>query len=379
MVDTMQLSPGALLRESLNRTGHMERLDAEQRARAGDPASMRDLERATLVSGASRFERLNSWGRSSHDYSKLTPKGYLAYLAWVLEDVLGEGWAPSVAIMIPSNQEQEHHKWLGQIPQFRKWIGARQAKGMPVYAIDINNDVYEDTLDFDVEDFRYDKSGQILMRIGEFGKRARAHWEKILTSDVIVANPKSFDGTAFFGTSHVFVAGGTTMKNDLDKTILSQLAVTDPSKPTTQECVDIMLAIASYFYTYVDNQAEPINGDARKFAVMVPPHLWARFHAATQVERLNFGQDNTLKVQDFNFRAIPNPRLDDTAHVIYVFREDSLMRPFIAQDVNGVETQFLGAGSEVAFRENKYLFGAKAVRGVGPGAWFHAIRATLSS
>ena len=38
----------------------------------------------------------------------------------------------------------------------------------------------------------------------------------------------------------------------------------------------------------------------------------------------------------------------------------------------------LGAGSEEEFKNNRWIFGCKTIRAVGPGLWHYAIRATLS-
>ena len=97
----------------------------------------------------------------------------------------------------------------------------------------------------------------------------------------------------------------------------------------------------------------------------------------------NSGSTNTVAEgnQRYNSRldldVIPNSRLTGST-VGYAFRTDSPMKPFIALEPVMPEFQFIGGGSEHAFKTNQYVAGIKAINEVDYGQWAHAIKFTLS-
>lgn len=345
------------------------------------------LVRATdMVKGQGTVERMaGSWGRSGHDYSAITVKGFLSYLFKPLEEDVGGSWATKVGLVIPSNQKTETHKWLGNYPLPRVWVGNRQLNSMPLSSMTITNEIYESTVDFDVEDFRFDKTGEIMVRLGEAGIRARQHWET-LTTAVLLANGNCYDGKAFFATNHYNIgsASAGSQSNLFTNLTLAALNSSTPEAPTQQEFVNAVMSVIQKFYGFQDHVGAPVNGNARKFLVMVPPNMWGAAKTAITAARLNYGQDNPLLLQDYSVEVVPNGWLTTTAvgattntKTIYVFRVDSNFRPIVLQDVSGWESQFLGPGSEQAVMKNKLIFGLKAVRAAAVGAWEHAISATF--
>ena len=84
-----------------------------------------------------------------------------------------------------------------------------------------------------------------------------------------------------------------------------------------------------------------------------------------------------LKKQRMSLDVIPNSRLTGST-VGYAFRTDSPMKPFIALEPVMPEFQFIGGGSEHAFKTNQYVAGIKAINEVDYGQWAHAIKFTLS-
>lgn len=336
--------------------------------------------------GAGAVEKLaGTWGKDAHSYSSMVVKGYLAALFKPLEDDVGAGWAQRVGITIPSNQETETYRFLGNPPQIRKWVGMRQTKFMPQFAQTIANDTYEGTLDFPVNDFRFDKSGQIALRMGELGIRARQHWD-ILGTQVILNNPVCYDSQTLFVTTAIHTqGGGFNQKNSLTSADLSALSVSNPANPTQQEMAAAIMAVVAYFFTYQDQTGSPLNGDARQFLVIVPPNLWSPAVTAIRAARLNFGQDNPLKEQDYSVDVVPNGWLttgfvgsSSNTNTFYVARVDSQFRPIVFQDVTGWEAQMLGPGSDATVMRDRIIYGLRAVRGSGPGEWAHIIKATMS-
>ena len=292
------------------------------------------------------------------------------------EGILGGMWGSMLSFYNKSDQESETYKFLGLPPEMREWAGDRLEKSFNIYSQTISNKTYEFTLPIDVDDVRRDKTGQILMRVGQTAQRAASHWEKLLT-DLINTNPTCYDGVAFFATTHVSGDSGT-QENDLDSSDVGALNVTTAAAPTRDEAIDIIIGLAQYMYGYKDDKGVPMNGDAKEFAIMVPPKMIGAFKAATNVDLALAGARNILSAQDFNVRAFANPRLTASDNIVYFFRIDSEAKPFIMQEELPLQAQLVGAGSEEEFKFNRWLFGGKAIRNVGPGLWQHAIKATLS-
>ena len=98
-----------------------------------------------------------------------------------LEQDLGASWVPAITNMFPSDQSSETYNWLGQVPRMRVWTGGRNAKTFNQFTYTIKNVKYEDTLEIEVQDLERDKSGQIMVRIGELAEAANSHWASLLS------------------------------------------------------------------------------------------------------------------------------------------------------------------------------------------------------
>lgn len=325
----------------------------------------------------------STWSKGGHTYSEMVVKGYLAALFKPLEDDVGAGFATRIGMTISSNQPEEDYRTLGPPPQVREWIGMRQTKFMPFNELKIPNKTYEATLDFTLNDFRFDKSGQIMLRMAELGTRARQHWD-VLATNVLLTNPTSLDGNALFASNHTW-GGGFTNNNILTSAQVPALAVSNPAFPTQQEMVAAIMGVVQQSYTYQDQTGSPLNGAARQFVVVVPPNLWGPAVTAIRAARLNYGQDNPLLEQDFSIDVIPNGWLTtgfvgnaQNTSTFYVFRTDSAARAIALQDVTGWEAAMLGPGSDTTTMSDRVIFGLRAVRGSGAAYWEHAIMATLS-
>jgi len=141
-----------------------------------------------------------------------------------------------------------------------------------------------------------------------------------------------------------------------------------------------ILDVIAYMFSYKDDQGEPINENARNFAVMVPVNMWAATLQACTKNNLNVGtgvRDNPLMSPAFNVEPVVNPRLS-TDTVFYVFNTDSATKPFILQEEDGVKVDAIAEGSEEEFKNRRHLYGVSAIRNVGYGFWQHAAHCTTS-
>lgn len=294
-----------------------------------------------------------------------------------LEQNLGNTWVPQVSMLFTSDQESENYKWLGQAPAMREWIGGRQAKGFRENGIVIANKKYESTMEVPVDWLRRDKTGQIMVRIDEQAERANAHWAKLLAQLVIDGESKvCYDGQFFFDTDHSEGDSGT---QDNDITV----DVTTTTAPTAGEMETAILKAVSQIIGFKDDQGEPMNENAMKFLVMVPVPFMSAAAAAlgsTIIVDASTSRSNTIltlsSMAGFQIGLAVSPRLTWT-NKLAVFRADGSVAPFIRQEEEGIMVEALAEGSEEEFKNDRHLYGIKAIRNVGYGYWQKACLVTL--
>jgi len=312
-------------------------------------------------------------------YGVLSSRAIVGRFYQRYEQALQSGWAKKVGWENTSNQESETYAWLGQAPVMREWLGGRLSKQLNTNQYTIRNKLFEATMNVNVDDKRRDKTGQIMIRTGDLAARTAEHWEKLLT-DLIIANGLCYDGQNFFDTDHVTLSSGT-LQNDLDATDIPALNVSTAAAPTATEAAKIIVGAVEYFFGYKDEQGEPINGGARRFAIMVPTNMFGSFAQATTAERLDSGNSNpALSFQagsGLTVEVVVNPRLTTTTE-LYAFRIDSEVKPFILQTEQDVKLDVVAEGSEEEFKNRQHLYGVTALRNVGYGLWQYAMRLTTS-
>lgn len=284
-------------------------------------------------------------------------------------------WAARLGMMVNSDRGTEEYNWLGGAPIMREWIGGRLEQFIREESFTITNKKFEATTPVPVDMLRRDKTGMLRARVGELAARAATHWEKLLT-DLIIADGICYDGQNFFDTDHVSGDSGT-LKNELTASEVSEANVTTAAAPTASEMAALLPGIVEYMYGYKDDRGEPINQNAKNFVAMVPTNMMAATMQALGKEFLTNGVSNPSRGIGLTFDAIVNPRLTGTT-VMYLFRTDGQMAPFILQSETGVQTQILGSGSDEEFKNDRHLFGVKANRNVGYGMWQYAAKVTLS-
>lgn len=314
------------------------------------------------------------------EYLKVTSREVLGLIFAALESDDMMDWVSDCSLESPSNQASEEYGWLGQVPQMREWKGPRVIKKLSESSYTLRNKKYEATLGFKKDDMVREKLGQINARIAEFASRGNSHWAKLM-SDLIIANGNGYDGNAFFYASHSEGDSGT-LSNELTKTDYTALDFTTTGKPTAIEMSAAILAVIGHFYTYKDDQGEPINEFAKRFRVVCPTvDYWTAARAAVSKELLATSAggavSNTLLGKDLQIDVSLNNRLNQTSYTqyFYVFRTDAPIKPFIRQQEGGVDQQSLDENSDHYFKNDELLFGLKTNRAAGYGLWQYAIRA----
>ena len=287
-------------------------------------------------------------------------------LALALEADPGVAWVNPISMLFTSDQASETYAWLGQAPAMREWIGGRNAKGFSDNSITIANKKFEATLEIPVDWLRRDKTGQIQIRIDELAQRANAHWASLLTTLILAGESQTcYDGDTFFGNAHNEGASGTQ-----DNTI--DVNITTTTAPTAAEMETAVLTAVQTIMGFKDDQGEPMNENARNFLVMVPTPFMAAAAAALNNPIITTGSTsytNTLvNLGGFGFQLAINPRLTWTTKFA-VFRADGGAAPFIRQEEEPIRLSYLRDDSDEVFKNDRYLYGLKALRNVGYGYW----------
>ena len=210
--------------------------------------------------------------------------------------------------------------------------------------------------------------------------RTSSHWVE-LVSALTTTNGTSYDGQNFFSISHTEGRSGTQI-NLLAAAQVSELNVTTAASPTALEMAEAIIGCVEKFFGFKDDQAQPINENARSFMVVTPVNLWSATAKAIAQRLLASGTGtlaNTMQQMGLSFTHVVAARLADTSTtVFYIYRLDGRAKPYILQSEVGVETQVLAEGSEEDVKNNQWFFGVTATRNAGYGLWQHALSCTLS-
>lgn len=313
------------------------------------------------------------------DQSALSSRAVIGMYYEALAAAAGAGWIGNVSNYFGSDQASETYPWLGMPPQLREWIGGRSAKGLSTNLVTIANKHYEATLEIALKDLRRDKTGQIQARLAEFAQRGQSHFASLL-STLIVNGPSTvcYDGQYFFDTDHSEGSSGT-LDNDI-QTDISALpvqthgVVTAPSK---EEMLQAIIASISQFFTFKDDQGEPINEDAKSFLVMVPVGLSAA--ATSALSRTNDIGPGMFSVDGFQISLAVNPRLTAGGWTdeFVTFRTDGSIKPLIRQEEKAPTVKMKDENSEYAFDNDAIQVGIDTWRNVGYGRWQGAVLNTL--
>lgn len=320
----------------------------------------------------------------------LSSRAIMGQFFQTLEGAFDKSWVSDIAMRTTSDQQHEEYRFASAVGPMRKWTGQRQPNTLTSKAIRVVNEVWDDSLQIDIDDIRRDKTGQVAIRINELADRVVEHFDKQLTTWIINGDADvagyglAYDGQYFFDTDHSEGSSGT-LENNLDSSDVGQLNVATATAPTQSEMSEAIMGVIAYMYGYLDDQGEPMNGNARNFLVLCPTNLYgpARGGVTNGVSITSggaFTQNILAALPEFNIRVACNPRLNaDSTSVFYVFRTDGRTKPFIVQEEKALTMYTaLGEGSEYEAENRVQMYPVEWIGGFGFGQWQHAVRATLS-
>jgi len=218
------------------------------------------------------------------------------------------------------------------------------------------------------------------VRIGELAQRALLHWKSLLSTLIInAASTVCYDGQYFFDTDHSEGSSGTQSNSiSIDISALPAQVHGSTTFPSAEEASQCILQAIQAIIGFKDDQGEPMGDEARSFLVQAPPSLMAPVLAACSKETLEYGVKNLLINDAFKVQPAINPRLSSWTANFAVFRTDGQVKPFIRQEEEGVTISAIAENSEEEFKNDRHLYGVKALRNVGYGYWQHACLVTMT-
>jgi len=287
-------------------------------------------------------------------------------------DQADAGWVNDLSFRVQSNQASEQYAWLGMAPAMREWLGGRAATDLREFSYTLANKEHEATLEVTVPELRRDKTGQLNVRIGELADRVMSYPAKLLSTLIEAGESTTcYDGQFFFDTDHAEGSSGT-QDNDLSHTAATG------TTPTIDEMRAAIINSIAKILSFKDDRGEPMNENARNFAVMVPLTYWQQAIEAITLPTVASGGANVIpNLPGFNIRVLPNVRLSWTTKIA-TFRTDGRVKPFILQEEMPLSMKAVAEGSELEFNENKHRYGVDWSGNVGYGYWQHACLTTFT-
>ena len=350
----------------------------------------------------------------AQQFNQITQRKVMGFFFMALEQFLGQSWINGVSNAFESNQDTETYAGLGNVPQFREWVGSKQSNSFNEFSVSITNYDFEATIGFKNKDLRRDKTDQVRARIGDLAQRAIAH-DALLCSALINGGTsttvtitgmrsktiKCYDGQPLFSASHTI--GTQTLSNSITLSLTTlatslgtSVGVGTTTVPTPAAVAALIQLCVQQLYGMLDDQGQPLNEFARNFIVQVPVSFSGAANAAVKGQYLALGYDNPLKfvespsMSEVTFTVVPNPRLTATAFTtgIAVFCAECPYKAIIRQYEelttdssdemafgedeglpvgSGIVMKVLGPGSDHEYKNNEQLFSVEKSGFVGWG------------
>lgn len=185
---------------------------------------------------------------------------------------------------------QELFNWLGELPNWRKWVGDKFIAGMTAYGYTITLDEYETTIAVKRRDLEADRLGIYATKARANGELA-AYYPQERVFDLLnnAFTALCYDGKPYFATDHPAVTkagAATTYSNKLTATL---------SASTQAAAIASLGAASSALMLMKNTQGRPIR--VRDVRLLVPVALKDVANTLYTADRLEDGKANLYKGQ----------------------------------------------------------------------------------
>ncbi len=315
----------------------------------------------------------------SPDYSTFSLRSVIGAFFNGFSAEANRPWSESVLFRLPpTGQKEDVIKLLGASGGLRRQGTRPKVRNPDDYEFRIRNELYTDEMQFDKYDLLYDVTGQVQMRIGEHGARARAH-PNFLAVDLLNAASatnnlaETYDGVSFYSTAH---PNGEMAEYS---NIVEAEAV-DPANPTAVELAFAVAKARGRMLGFTDEIGYNLNDDARAFLLLYPLSMSGTAETAVGADFLAPGQRNPLNViagrpgrpTSIDPQIAPRLTAQDECHLLRI--DAPVTRPLIWQERTPLEIEPLTQGTPDSAKRNLWTFVAKSERNAGYGEPRHAVK-----
>lgn len=296
---------------------------------------------------------------------KLTERGVMAEMLYILQTAMGQWWAPLVGRMESTDPAGQEHGWLGGVPQMTEQTGDPDFKELRAPSIIVRNKKWNAGITVDVDDWDADKRSLIQRRINDSTGVVLAHPGILLMKALMEAESKpGYDGSFYYDTDHA--EGDSGMQSNV-----IEVAVTDPARPTAGETSDAILEGVEQMHGIKDDHGNECNMDAKDFLVAHPTRMLKSTVKAINADLVDGGDTNVVagEKSGFKFAAQGMPRW--TGNHISLFRRRTAGEgsAFIWQVFAETKPKILGRESEYCGLHDRLLFKNRGVYNLAFGRW----------
>jgi phage major head subunit gpT-like protein len=276
---------------------------------------------------------------------------------------------PTLAMIVPSEQESEDYDWLGGVPGMREWLGDRKFKQLSSYEFTIKNRDWEQSIQLPKKKIDDGRTGYFDNLASMLANEASYHPDELLIE--LVNNAETtvcFDGQYFFDTDHVFGDG------DPQSNLRTRTAV-DPANPTKDEIRNIVNQTMDDFLGFKGDNGKPIHRPTINpidDLLITVPTAW--YSTAVEAFAAKLRVEEGAAVDNFNIVPPRVVGLQGLSNTLDVYRTNQPLKPFVFQDRQPLGFQSKGENDR-EWKDIK-IFG-DARYNVGVLAWWMAIRNKL--
>lgn len=279
-----------------------------------------------------------------------------------------------LSMKVKSDQAYETYGWLEAAPRMREWKGGRQLQTFTSREWTIYNKKFESTIPIPIDDIRRDKTGQLALLAAAMGKDAAENPFYLMTALMAAAEASiCYDGQYFFDTDHSEGKSGT-QSNIVTFDISDEGTGGTAAKPTVDTMEAAIDRGIEQFAALKDASGKYINKSAKNFVIVSGLGYRSAIRRATKLEIMANGRQNIITTGgDYTFKHYVDPGLGWT-NQFAMFRADDPIKPFIHQvEVDTQITYITNPESDEVFNNDRYVWGAKRIEGLGFGDYKKAV------
>ena len=278
-----------------------------------------------------------------------------------------------VAMRVASDRDEEHHRWLGSLPGMEEWGPGLRLHGLSADSYNVANMMYAVGMPIDRNEVSDDQTGQIMQRVNQLGSRAALHKDELL-GDLFenggAANFKSYDDAIFFSAAHETGESGAQ-----DNDLTFEVADADVNVFTAAEGKEALQTAIAAMRSFKDDRGRPFKTSATGLKLVCPVTQEFGWREVLETALIS-NTDNIMrgKVDVIGFAELT------TDGVWYLLKTDeAALRPFIFQDREAIQTEYLGQGTETWVREHKAVYKVWGRYRMAYGFWPYAVRTTFTT